>query len=157
MAPKDDQLSLVFNLERHSSFFFKCQRCSVCCLNKSIEVTPYEILRISRNLGITTNGFLKTYVEDESTILCNKPNGECIFLASHGCQIHPDRPLVCRLYPLGLIWDANGKERFGIMPLHPDCLGLLSDEETVESYLESQSVEPYFLFDKKYSRLFRRG
>jgi hypothetical protein len=156
MTLEDDQLSLVFDLDRKSPFFFKCQKCSVCCSNRTIKLEPYELLRISRNLGITTKEFLKTYVEDKSPILCNKPNGECIFLASNGCGIHSHRPLVCRLYPLGLIWDSEGKERFSSMPPHPDCLGFYSDEGTVEAYLESQGVELYFYFEKKYSPIYQK-
>ena len=109
----------------------------------------HEILRLARNLGITTDAFLRTCCEDNSTILRNSPDGRCIFLTSHGCGVHPDRPLVCRLYPLGILWDAGGRERFSNMPPHPDCLGYWGDEGTVADYLASQDVEPYLDYEKK--------
>lgn len=150
MSPQDDDLSLIFGLSTESRFFFKCQRCSVCCSNKAIEAGPYEILRLSRNLGVTTGTFLRTYCEDDGAVLRNRPDGRCIFLVPQGCGVHPDRPLVCRLYPLGVLWDAGGKERFSNMPPHPDCLGYLGDEGTVAGYLASQDVEPYLNYEKKY-------
>ena len=143
MPPKDDSLSLAFDLSKQSPFFFKCQRCSACCSNKTIKIEPSEILRLSRNFKINAKEFLETYCEGESAILKNKADGTCIFLDSNGCSVHLDRPLVCRLYPLGVIWNSEGKCLFGNMPPHPDCLGYFSDEGTVESYLESQGAKPY--------------
>jgi Fe-S-cluster containining protein len=148
MSPQDDDLSLIFGLSRESPFFFKCQRCCVCCSNRTIRLGSYEILRLSRNLGITIGAFLQTFCEDKSTILRNKPDGGCIFLAPQGCGVHPDRPLVCRLYPLGVLWGAEGEERFANMPPHPDCLGYLSDEGTVADYLASQDVEQFLGCEK---------
>ena len=156
MAPQDDGLSLRFDLARNSPFFFKCQKCRVCCSNKTIRVGPYEILRLSRNQRMTTGEFLGAFVEEKSLSLRLKPDGECVFLSSQGCRTHRDRPLVCRLYPLGQLWDAEGQERFSNMPPHPDCLGYLSEEGTVEGYLESQDVGPYFYYEQKYSEIFRR-
>lgn len=154
MAPQDDGLSLRFDLGRHSPFFFKCQRCSVCCSNKDIKVGPHEILRLSRNLSLTSREFLVAYIEEQNVSLRRKPNGECVFLTSQGCSVHQDRPLVCRLYPLGLLWDAEEKERFSNMPPHPDCLGYWSEEGTVEEYLQSQDVGFFLVHEQKYSRIF---
>jgi Fe-S-cluster containining protein len=155
MTPNDDRLALRFDLERSSPFFFKCQRCGVCCSNKAIKIGPYEILRLSRNLGITTGELPDAYLENQAFIIRRKPDGDCIFLAAHGCLVHPDRPLVCRLFPLGLLWDAEGKERLGNMPPHPDCLGYWSDEGTVEAYLETQDVRFYFAYENAYLDIIR--
>ena len=140
MSPQDDDLSLIFGLSTESRFFFKCQRCSVCCSNKAIEAGPYEILRLSRNLGVTTGTFLRTYCEDDGAVLRNRPDGRCIFLVPQGCGVHPDRPLVCRLYPLGVLWDAA--ERSGSPTCRPTPIAraILGDEGTVAGYLASQDV-----------------
>lgn len=147
-----DGVSLVFNFSRQSPFFFKCMRCSVCCSNRSIEVGPYEVLRLSRNLGTTAKEFLKIYTDTEEgkSVLRNKTNGTCVFLNSTGCGVHPDRPLVCRLYPLGLIRNEEGRELFACMPPHPDCPGYYGKEETVGAYLKSQGAEPYFFSENKF-------
>jgi hypothetical protein len=70
--------------------------------------------------------------------------------------VHPDRPLVCRLFPLGQIVDQQGKPKYASMPLHPDCLGLFDTDGTVDSYLESQGAGPYFRYDRVYSALYTR-
>jgi len=148
--------ALVFDLREHSPFSFKCQVCSVCCSNKAIRVGPYEALRLARRLRITTTELLRTCTEEGGTILLNNPDGSCVFLGSRGCNVHPDRPLVCRLFPLGLLEDEQGAVKFAIMPLHPDCLGLVDTDGTVETYLESQGATPYFRYEKLYSTLYKR-
>ena len=148
--------SLVFNLKKESPFFFKCQVCSACCHNKAIRIAPYEALRLARYLKTTTTEVYRLYTEEDGTVLRNKPDGSCIFLGSRGCGVHPDRPLVCRLYPLGQITDGQGVVRYASMPLHPDCLGLFCTEGTVESYLESEGALPYFRYDQVYSALAKK-
>jgi Fe-S-cluster containining protein len=147
--------ALVFNLKRDSPFSFKCQVCSACCHNKAIRVAPYEALRLARNIKITTTEVYRTYTEEGGIILRNKPDGSCIFLDSRGCGVHPDRPLVCRLFPLGQIIDSQGAAKYASMPLHPDCLGLFGTEGTVESYLELQGTSPYFRYDQVYSAAYK--
>jgi len=71
-----------------------------------------------------------------------KNDGDCVFLDAEGCGVHPARPLVCRLFPLGLIRDESGRERFSLMPLHPDCVGYLGEDGTVASYLRSEGAAP---------------
>jgi len=148
--------ALAFDLEAGSPFFFKCQVCSVCCSNKAIRISPYEALRLARRLGITTTELYRAYTEEGGTVLKNEPDGTCIFLDSRGCGVHPDRPLVCRLFPLGQIMNQQGKPKYASMPLHPDCLGLFDTDGTVESYLESQGAGPYFYYDRVYAALCQR-
>lgn len=140
--------ALIFDLGRESPFSFKCQVCGACCYGKFIRISPYDALRLARCFGLTTAEFCAKYTEQGGPVLRVKPDAGCIFLNSEGCSVHPDRPLVCRLYPLGQIVDREGKERFGSMPLHPDCLGVLGKDGTVESYLNSQEVKPYFRIEK---------
>ncbi|MBP1766861.1 MAG: uncharacterized protein H6P98_976 [Candidatus Aminicenantes bacterium] len=148
--------ALVFNLKKDSPFYFKCQVCGVCCTNKAIRISPYEALRLARNLQISTCEVYRSYAEEGGTVLRNKPDGTCVFLNLRGCGVHPDRPLVCRLFPLGQIIDSRGEPRYASMPLHPDCLGLFDTDGTVESYLEAQGTRPYFHYDHIYSTLYRR-
>lgn len=146
--------ALVFNLKKESPFSFKCQVCSACCYNKTIRVSPYEALRLARRLGLTTTEFYRACTEEGETVLRNRPDGGCIFQGPRGCGVYPDRPLVCRLFPLGQITDREGREKYAAMPLHPDCLGLFGADETVESYLDSQGANPYFHYDGIYAAVF---
>lgn len=148
--------ALVFNLKKDSPFSFKCQVCSACCHNKAIRIAPYEALRLARNLKITTTEVYGVYTEEGGIILRNKPDGSCIFLDSRGCGVHPDRPLVCRLFPLGQIIDCQGAAKYASMPLHADCLGLFGTDGTVESYMELQGTLPYFQYDQVYSAVYKK-
>ena len=137
----DDGGSLSFRLNRASPYSFKCQRCGVCCNNKRIVPSPAERSRLAVFLGIPEERFAADYLVAASGELRMTENGDCIFLGLEGCRIHPARPLVCRLFPLGLLRDESGREAFGIMPLHPDCLGLLGTDGTVGEDLKTQGAD----------------
>jgi Fe-S-cluster containining protein len=132
---------LRFDLGRESRFFFKCQRCRACCNNKRIVPDESETARLAGHLGISPERLRDRFLDADGAIRL-KPNGDCAFLDERGCGIHPARPQVCRLFPLGLIRDEEGRERFSLMPLHPDCVGYLGEDETVASYLASEGVDP---------------
>lgn len=151
-----DGRSLAFDKERSSRFSYTCNACNRCCYHKTIQVGPYELVRLSRALGMSTTEFLAAYTEAGGTALRVQPNGACVFLTPTGCGVHPDRPLVCRLYPLGRVTDSEGRERFADLPPHPETAGCYSSDGTVGSYLELQGVAPYFAFGERYAALYRR-
>ena len=137
----DDGVSLSFRLNRLSPYSFKCRRCGVCCNNKRIAPSPSERSRLTAFLRIPDNHFAAEYLDPDSGELRTTPDADCIFLGPGGCRVHPARPLVCRLFPLGLLRNEAGGEAFGIMPLHPDCLGLFGTDGTVGGDLESQGAD----------------
>ena len=149
-------MALTFKLNRESAFSFACRACGVCCRNKIIRVAPYEALRLARNLGLATTEFYRTFTSEGGGVLREKPDGTCVFLDDKSCRVHQDRPLVCRLFPLGQIVDKQGRELFGAVPLDPDCIGLRGVDATVASYLESQAAEPYFRYERAYSVVFKK-
>lgn len=136
-----DEGGLSFGLRRDSPYSFKCQRCGVCCNNKRIVPSPAERERLAAFLGMDGERFAAEYLDPDSGELKLTKDGDCIFLCSDGCRVHPARPLVCRLFPLGLLRDENGNESFGVMPLHPDCLGMLGTDGTVEEDLKAQGAD----------------
>jgi Fe-S-cluster containining protein len=138
----EDEGGLRFGLSRDDRLYFKCRRCRTCCNNKRIVPDRAEIERLAARLGLPEAAFRSSFLEPADGTIRLRPNGDCVFLDERGCGVHPARPLVCRLFPLGLIWDDEGRERFGLMPLHPDCLGYLSDEGTVEELLEAEGANP---------------
>ncbi len=147
MIFSEEHESLCFNLNFSSPFNFTCQRCCACCYNRHIELNNYEIFRLTKYLRLSPQEFLNQFTDSGlRPSLKNKDNGACIFLGPSGCSIHPARPLVCRLFPLGLLFGPRGEERWGIMPLHPDCTGLISSEGTLADYLQSQGAIPYLRF-----------
>jgi len=139
IGPEDDDLG--FKLDRGGAFFFKCHRCGVCCNNKRIRPTESEIRRMAESLKWSTRRFEEECLDRQTGELKVQPDGDCVFLGPEGCRVHPARPLVCRLFPLGVIWDDAGREKFGLMPPHPDCIGYYGREETVADYLLSQGAD----------------
>jgi hypothetical protein len=116
---------------------------------------PHEILGMSRVLGIGTTEFLARFSDNGGTTLRSEADGRCVFLTPSGCRVHPRRPLVCRLYPLGRTTNERGEERFAVFPAQPDCLAKVGRDGTVESFLESQGVAPYFEWSRRYGELYR--
>lgn len=117
---------------------------------------PHEILGMSRVLGIDTTEFLSRYTDNSGTTLRVEEDGRCVFLTPSGCRVHPRRPLVCRLYPLGRATDERGEERFALFAAQPGCEAAVGREGTVGSFLESQGVGPYLEWSRRYGELYRR-
>ena len=119
-------------------------------------VGPHEVLGMSRVLGMTTTEFLAKYTDNGGTTLRFEADGRCVFVTASGCQVHPRRPLVCRLYPLGRMVDDAGEERFAMFPPEPGCGAATGVSGTVESFLESQGAGPYVEWSRSYGLLYRR-
>lgn len=111
---------------------------------------------MSRLLGVSTTEFLALYTDNSGTTLRSEKNGRCVFLTPSGCRVHPRRPLVCRLYPLGRATDGTGEEKFAVFPKQIDCEAEYGTEGTVAGFLESQGVSPYLEWSGRYGRLYRR-
>lgn len=119
-------------------------------------VGPHEVLGMSRHLGITTTDFLARYADNGGTTLKNDAGGRCVFVTPEGCAVHPRRPLVCRLYPLGRATDGESQERFAMFPKQEGCEADFGTAGAIADFLESQGVEPYFEWSRRYGAVFRR-
>ena len=117
---------------------------------------PHEILGMARVLGIGTTEFLALYSDNGGTTLRSEADGCCVFLTPSGCQVHPRRPLVCRLYPLGRSNNERGEERFAQFPPQPECEAVAGLDGTVATFLESQGVAPFIECSGRYGLLYRR-
>lgn len=99
-----------------------CEGCSDCCkgMGNSIVLDPLDIQRLTNHLGKTMEELLSAYVElnvVDGIILPNlKMAGNeeaCSFLNQEGrCQVHPARPGICRLFPLGRYYEDNKFQYF---------------------------------------------
>lgn len=76
------------------------------------------------------------------TSLKRRSDGSCVFLGQHGCTVHDDRPLVCRLYPLGRHVDSDGRESFTALDGHPSSDGVRSRDGTIAKFLAEQDAAP---------------
>ena len=137
-------------LQRNSFFSYTCHQCSRCCYNKRIQVNPYEVARLARNTGLSTAEFIANYLEPGKPYLDNQSDGACVFLTDQGCGVHADRPLVCRLYPLGQTLTGEGEESFRFATPHPKTEGVYGHEGTVEDFLTAQGVSPFLEVRDRY-------
>ncbi len=129
---------------RGDTFGYVCNRCSRCCRDKHIQLDPYEIARLARAKGQSVGEFRTTFtVRGQGTALRQKQDGTCVFLGAGGCEVHADRPLVCRLYPLGRHVRADGSEYFTTLEGHPLSEGDFTGRGTIADYLEKQGAGPY--------------
>ena len=116
----------------------------------------YEILRLARYLGLSTSEYIERHTEAGGTVLRAKENGDCGFLGEHGCSVHPDRPLACRIYPLARWVSPDGSESFGHLTPHPRTEGVYGKSGTVQDYLDQQELSPFFEMSERYGRLYQR-
>lgn len=130
-------------LNRDSLFGFSCERCLRCCREKKIQINPYEVARLARNRRLSTTEFIQKYTILNGTALKFDENDACPFLTEEGCGVHPDRPLVCRLYPLGRHVFDNGEEHFSEVERDSECKGVRKRKGRIKEYLEEQGAYPF--------------
>lgn len=95
-----------------------CKGCSKCCENMGglITLDPYDIFRMLNALdGESFESMLNKHIElsvDRGvlipTLKMDADTGKCTFLSKEGrCTIHDSRSGICRLFPLGRLYE-NG-------------------------------------------------
>ena len=126
------------------TFGYVCHRCRKCCHHQNIQLNPYEVARLARNRGLTTSEFRAAWtVEGAGLHLAQTDSGACVFLGDEGCTVHPDRPLVCRLYPLGRSLIDGGKEVFFHVKTHPQSHGEFTRTGTIADFLLAQGAHAF--------------
>jgi Fe-S-cluster containining protein len=119
--------------------------CSSNCCTKSapIILNPYEIALICAESGMTYEDLLDIVETDRANgfpLVMLPRDPACYFWAERGCRIYRSRPLACRLYPLGRVFDS-GRSHI-VRPELNICSGLApSPSLTVAEYLASQDVD----------------
>jgi len=138
---------------RSSMFGYVCRRCSRCCQHKHIQLNPYEVARLARAKGQSTREFRAAWtVDGRGTTLRQKENGTCVFLGPQGCEVHAERPLVCRLYPLAHHVRSDGGEYYTTLEGHPQSQGEFTNRGTVADYLVAQGATPFMDAADRYFR-----
>jgi len=137
-----------------------------CCQDVSIVLTPYDVLRMKRALGISSSDFLARYTilpftkEQKIPVVLLKMDPEtrrCPFVTGQGCRIYPSRPWACRIYPLGLADPKNpqpGHQRFHFLIRESFCKGHEQPRRyTVRQWLAEQGVEHYEMMGASFKEL----
>ena len=96
-----------------------CKGCSACChgMGSSIVLDPLDVHRLMSHFQTRFEVLLEDKIElniVDGVILPNlkmntQAEGEpCVFLDAEGrCSIHEDRPGICRIFPLGRVYEDN--------------------------------------------------
>jgi Fe-S-cluster containining protein len=88
----------------------ECRRCGTCCTIHQAFVTPVDIERINKYLGITLEEWDELYDDPRWKYsewrLIKHVNGACAFLkwerGLSGCAIHSVKPECCAVWQSGL-------------------------------------------------------
>ena len=149
-------------LKENDTFCFHCHpevKCfNQCCRNLNLFLYPYDVLRLKKSLGLSSDAFLDRYVDivlrpsnffpDVLLRMAENPDKTCPFLIESGCRVYPDRPDTCRTFPVeqGMLYDAERKKE---TPVHffrpPDfCQGQHEKKEwTIPAWTWDQEAERY--------------
>ena len=99
-----------------------CEGCHSCCedMGDSIILDPLDVYLLQKNLGMTVESLLEKKIELRMVdglilpnLMMNEKTNCCVFLNEKGrCSIHTFRPGICRLFPLGRIYEDDKLQYF---------------------------------------------
>lgn len=159
---KNDKVVPV-KLTGQSRFKFRCHkgvRCfTACCSNINIALPPYDLLRLRKRLGMTSEEFIEKYCTIEilaKTLLPvitlkmrDDEKRSCPFLTPEGCTVYEDRPNICRYYPVGMATlrkrdSETGRDEFYFMTQEEHCKGFEENTDwTIDAWRKDQEADLY--------------
>lgn len=173
MSPDANEEQFPENLPEIGKNEFFCFDCGPqtpcfnrCCAELALPLTPYDILRLRRNLDMESTELMTTFARIQSDPdtgfpmpmlrMIEGPEAPCPFVTPAGCSIYEDRPGACRAYPLGRgtkIAKTGVSERFFIVR-EEHCRGFDSGTcRTPHEWFAKEGLEPYNLYNDRHMRL----
>lgn len=149
-------------------FRFSCHRglgCyNTCCHDVNIFLTPYDVLRMRRSIGLSPRDFLDRYtarfMSEEGLPLVllkvsDDPGKSCPFVTPDGCGIYQDRPWSCRMYP---VFPVSSEEVEYLIEDKGNCLGFKEDHPlTVREWKKNQEIDVYDRMNEPYKQITRHA
>jgi uncharacterized protein len=128
-----------------------------CCQDADMYLYPYDVIRLKRHLGISSNQFLEKYTFQAfrdnpyfpNVMLKMSDNIEksCLFLSSAGCAVYKDRPFSCRAYPLERAVARTGEDERAVIHFISKPAYCLGHQETktwtIKAWIEDQQIQIY--------------
>ena len=153
---------VLFTLDE--KFKFSCHRglaCyNTCCRDVNIFLTPYDVLRLRKGTGLSSEEFLKRYTipllgEDGLPLVVLKMMEDvkktCHFVTPDGCSIYRDRPWSCRMYP---VFPLSSEEKEFLIEEKPSCLGFRElKERSTREWKKEQDIETYDKMNESYKEI----
>ncbi|MBW1866057.1 MAG: YkgJ family cysteine cluster protein [Deltaproteobacteria bacterium] len=159
-------------LTQDSRFKFRCHKdvaCfTKCCREIKIPLTPYDIIRLKKRVGLSSEEFLTIYTDlhllEKTDLpmvtlkLMEDQGNACPFVREDGCIIYQDRPTTCRYYPLGVASlshkDDVDNKGFYFFVHEPHCLGFEEDKTwSVKEWRQDQGVDIHDEINKNWTDL----
>lgn len=137
-----------------------------CCAELTLPLTPYDILRLRRHMGMTSEDFLNTFTTMRSfpdtgfplpmLRMLDGPDEPCPFVTPAGCAVYEDRPGACRYYPIGrgtkMAADGVAERFFVVRESH--CRGFdQGADRTPRQWMEHEGLQPFNRANDRYMRL----
>lgn len=140
-----------------------CEGCNKCCtgMGKSIVLDPYDVWLLKSELrksfqDLINEGRIELNMAD-GLILPNISMGDkdsCTFLNEEGrCSIHKIRPGICRLFPLGRVYDGEG---FKYFLQRGECIRENRSKVKVKKWIDVNCIEENQQFIKKWHYFIRK-
>ncbi len=158
-------------IDGNAKIQFRCHKdidCfNACCKNIDISLTPYDVVRLKKRLGMTSGEFLVQYTypyEMEKNGIAGiklKPVEEgtaCQFMTEEGCSVYEDRPTACRYYPVALLSlrrqdEFTDRTAYALVQ-ESHCHGHLEERKlTVDEYRQEQGLEEYDEYGRGWRQL----
>ncbi len=141
-----------------------CSGCHACCcgMGDSITLDPYDVYRLEKGLSKSFEELLAEHLElrvaDGIILPClkmstdgaavktsasatNEQEGHCTFLDENGrCSIHLYRPGICRLFPLGRIFENDSHKYF--LQVN-ECLKERQTKIKIKKWIDTQDIGRY--------------
>lgn len=132
-----------------------CKGCSHCCesdMGRSIVLTPYDVYELCRGTGQSFDQLLVGfYIElsmiDGIVLPHLKMDEGCKFLQDGRCSVHQYRPGICRLFPLGRLYE-NGS--FSYFLQKDECKVTSRTPVVIKDWLGIESLEENTKFINKW-------
>jgi len=127
-----------------------------CCADVNIALTPYDVLRLRKRLGVTSSEFLSKYTlvpftQDQKLPvpllkMRDDETKSCHFVSDGKCTVYEDRPWACRMYPVGLAspqGDSSEKPFYFLLE-EEGCMGFGEKRTlTIRGWIEDQEIAKY--------------
>ena len=158
-------------------FWFACHpgvTCfNACCSGLTMPLTPYDVLRLCRGLGCSSEMFIEDYAvpgcyEDTGFPLLHlrmdpPPSRSCPFLTEKGCSVYENRSSACRTYPLGRATQPEdpgtgaGLVEHYFLVREEHCRGFAEKNMwTIDTWLGDQGIRQYNRMNDRYMALMAR-
>ncbi len=174
---KDIQDEIINNAQRlnlDDTLTFECHpgvSCfGRCCRDINIFLTPYDVLRLKKALGISSDEFIAKYAlspemgQSGSQLpivvlrMGDDEERRCQFNKDGFCSVYEDRPWACRMYPVGSASSESKEnpdgEKFYFLVKDELCKGHEeSKTRTIKEYFDEQKVETFEKMNEEFQRI----